>query len=111
LHNHRSWRRLSQRQGLRNGGRYANSTNLETARGVAVSPDETHVYVAASPLGVSDGTVAWFTRNGTIGALAYVDKHTSTNLDDAYEVTVSPDGAHVYAAATAADSVSWFRRY
>ena len=42
---------------------------LDSARGVAVSPDGDHVYVAA----LADGAATVFSRNSTTGALTFVE--------------------------------------
>lgn len=67
---------------------------LARASGVAVSPDGAHVYVA----GTDDNAVAVFGRNGTTGALTFVE--SVGGLGNAGTIAFSADGAHVYVAAT-----------
>src|SRR5262245_9510031 len=78
---------------------------------LAVSPDGNHVYV----VGNVDDAVAVFGRNpgtGVLTLLAVVRDGIDgvDGLDGARSVAVSPDGAHVYVASTAAGAVAAFRR-
>lgn len=84
---------------------------LNGAGSVKVSPEGAHVYVTSDV----DNAVAVFSRNSTTGALTFVEvkKDGSGGVDGllfASEVTVSPDGAHVYVASTADSAVAVFRR-
>jgi 6-phosphogluconolactonase (cycloisomerase 2 family) len=84
---------------------------LSGARAVALSPDGAHVYVAA----YYDDALAVFSRNATSGALTFVGALKDSDpglegLDRAASVSVSPDGAHVYAAAYGDDGVAAFSR-
>jgi 6-phosphogluconolactonase (cycloisomerase 2 family) len=85
---------------------------LVQARSVAVSPDGQHVYATSGePFG--GGSVLVFARDALTGELAFVDALLDggaggSNLDNAEHVTVSPDGASVYVAASSA--VSLFSR-
>jgi DNA-binding beta-propeller fold protein YncE len=85
---------------------------LDRARGVAVSPDGLHVYVASE----NDKSVAAFARNATTGVLALVDIEKDGDggivdgLSGAHGVAVSPDGANVYVASATDDSLAVFAR-
>jgi 6-phosphogluconolactonase (cycloisomerase 2 family) len=84
---------------------------LDGATTVTVSPDGSHVYVAA----FDDDAVAVFSRNSSTGALTFVEVHKDSvsgvdGLDGATTVTVSPDGSHVYVAAFDDDAVAVFSR-
>ncbi|MCB1055538.1 MAG: beta-propeller fold lactonase family protein [Acidobacteria bacterium] len=82
-------------------------TRLGGAYGVAVSPDEAHVYVAAR----SDDAVVVFARNTVSGTLTLLQEVVQgsggvNGLDAAVAVTVSPDGKHVYVASETASAGS-----
>jgi len=84
---------------------------LDGAFSVAVSPDGGNVYAA----GKDDNAVAVFSRDPVSGQLTFLEVHrTGTNgvngLSNARSLTVSPDGAHLYAVGTQDDSVAAFRR-
>jgi cysteine-rich repeat protein len=84
---------------------------LNRARGVTVSPDGAHVYVAST----GDNAVAVFARSTSTGRLTFVevllDGHGGVSgLAGAYGIAVSPDGAHVYVASDGANSVAVFSR-
>jgi sugar lactone lactonase YvrE len=95
---------------------------LAGARSVAVSPEGNSVYVAA----FNDHAVTRFNRDTGTGdldfAFCFEDEDTGNGdcsggggtttegLDQANAVTVSPDGASVYAAAAGDDSVVRFNR-
>jgi DNA-binding beta-propeller fold protein YncE len=99
------------------GGSCADGKGLIGARGVVVSPDNKHVYVAAGRFGAPPepsayGGVAIFTRNTTTGALTQASDATGCFSDDGSDgctngrtlgaatgVAISPDGAHVYVSA------------
>ena len=84
---------------------------LAGAVSVTVSPDGNHVYGA----GGNDNALAVFSRNSTTGALTYV----TTTKDGVAGVegivgirwvTVSPDGDHVYTAASSDHAITVFSR-
>ena len=83
---------------------------LEGSRSVALSPDGKHVYVA----GFVDDAVAVFGRNLASGQLTFVDAVDDVvdvdNLDGPNSVVVSPDGKHVYVAASHDDALLVFSR-
>jgi hypothetical protein len=69
------------------------------AQTVPLSPDGAHVYAA----GWNDDAVAVFARDAGTGALTFIEAQRDgvggvDGLDGAFSVTLSPDGAHVYAA-------------
>lgn len=88
-----------------------NNTALDGAQSVAVSPDGGHVYVAS----VDDDAVVAFRRDGTTGALTFVEMEQDgvgivDGLDGAWSVAISPDGDHVYVAGFGDDAVVAFSR-
>jgi 6-phosphogluconolactonase (cycloisomerase 2 family) len=102
------------------GGACTDGTAVDRVRSVAMSPDDTSVYVAAEG---SDG-VAVFSRDGTTGALTQLPGTDgcvsetgtggacadSTALADARSVAVSADGKSLYAASFLSSAVSVFSR-
>lgn len=84
---------------------------LDGAQAVVLSPDGAHVYVAAG----TDDALAVFSRDGGTGALTFVEAQRDgiggiDGLDGAAGVAISPDGAHVYVAASEDDAVAVFSR-
>lgn len=84
---------------------------LAGAQSVVVSPDGNHVYTA----GFHDSAVAVFSRDAGTGGLAFVEVERDgvagvDGLEGTRAVTISPDGAHVYAASERDDSVAVFDR-
>jgi 6-phosphogluconolactonase (cycloisomerase 2 family) len=84
---------------------------LDFARGVAVSPDGRHVYVA----GEVEDALAVFSRNAASGALTFVEALKNgvggvEGLDGAYAVSVSPSGRHVYVVSEAGDTLATLER-
>jgi 6-phosphogluconolactonase (cycloisomerase 2 family) len=86
-------------------GACARGDSLLGAADVAISPDGRHAYVAAA----GAGGIAWLARDAATGGLAPAgcvkDRPRADRCADApllsgaASVVVSPDGAHVYAAA------------
>jgi DNA-binding beta-propeller fold protein YncE len=81
------------------------------AQGVAVSPDGAHVYATDG----TDGAVAAFSRDGGTGALAFVERQEDgvggvDGLAGAWDVALSPDGAHVYVTGPAEAALAVFER-
>ena len=78
---------------------------------VALSPDGANVYVAAS----NSDSVAVFDRDPVTGLLSFSqvirqEGGDDPDLDGAWGVTVSHDGAHVYVAAYLAQAIVVFDR-
>ena len=84
---------------------------LGNATGVAVSPDNKHVYVT----GCLDNGVATFSRDATTSALTFVEKDENgdpgvSGLACARGLAVAPGGKHVTVAAETGDSLVTFNR-
>jgi DNA-binding beta-propeller fold protein YncE len=82
---------------------------LDGARSVTVSPDGAQVYAA----GTNDDAVAVFARDAATGKLTFVEVQKDgvggvDGLAGAVSVTVSPDGAQVYAAGSGDDAIAVF---
>lgn len=78
---------------------------------LAISPDGANVYVT----GEADDSVAVFARDGTTGALTFVEAERDgvggvDGIDGASAVAVSDDGAHVYATGSNDDGLAVFAR-
>lgn len=76
--------------------------DLETPRGIAISPDGRNVYVAGS----SDGSVVTFRRFPVTGQLDFVE--SDTFFSPSQDVAVSPDGSRVYVGFS--EGIRTFRR-
>ena len=91
-----------------------NQNGVEGLTGVlalAVSPDGANVYGA----GESEGALAVFRREAGTGALTQLEVQRDgiggvTGISRVSDVAVSPDGANVYTASTADDTVAVFQR-
>lgn len=84
---------------------------LNGVEAVVVSPDGKHVYTAAG----FDDAVTLFSRDAGTGKLTFVELQRDSvggvdGLDGAVDVTISPDGKHVYSAATNDDAIAVFSR-
>jgi 6-phosphogluconolactonase (cycloisomerase 2 family) len=84
---------------------------LGGAFGIAVSPDDKHVYAT----GYSDNAVVVFSRNATTGELSFVEMEQDDvgvvdGLNGASSVAVAPDGLHVYATGDEDNTVVVFAR-
>ncbi len=89
---------------------------LAEPRGVAVSPDSEHVFVATN----QDESLRSFDRNPATGAVTPADTESegvddpsdggpsAAGLNEPNAIAVSPDGAHVYVADTSTYSISTF---
>ena len=85
--------------------------------GLAVSPDGAHVYTAGGGWRFYDAAsfVSVFARDAIDGSVDWVESHVEgvagvQGLAGVTDVTVSPDGAHVYATAGDDDSIAVFER-
>jgi cysteine-rich repeat protein len=77
------------------------------ARAVLVSPDGAYVYVAAE----YDGAVVVFRRDGTTGALTFVETQQGlAGLTGARTLALSPDGATLYVGGALDSAIAVFRR-
>lgn len=89
----------------------AGADDLNGATHVTVSPDGRHVYVSA----YIDDAVSVFSRNAATGALTFVEVEKDgvgavQGLNFVSAAALSPDGKHLYAAATNDDALSVFAR-
>jgi 6-phosphogluconolactonase (cycloisomerase 2 family) len=97
-----------------------NGRALDKPRFLAISGDGKHVYVPSQ----LSNAVAVFSRNPTTGVLTQPAGTTgcvslspvaegcglARALDNPFQITVSPEGSHVYAVSLIGDSVTAFRR-
>ncbi|MDP6215003.1 MAG: beta-propeller fold lactonase family protein, partial [Acidimicrobiales bacterium] len=84
---------------------------LWSARGVALSANGAHAYVAAE----GEDAISWYQRNASTGELTYggVSKDGAggvANLNYVQMVTISADGSHLYAASQFDNALNWFSR-
>lgn len=91
--------------------RYSSADGLYGVVDVTLSPDGKHLYAA----GYDDDSVAVFTRNNNTGHLTFVEALRDgvsgvDGLSRAYAVTISPDGAHLYAVGYGDHAVAVFSR-
>jgi hypothetical protein len=90
-------------------GDTAGVDGLFGARSVVVSPDGAHVYAA----GEYDNAVGVFDRDGISGQLSFVEVQQNQydgaeGLYGVEDVTVSPDGYHLYAAGSHDSAIAVF---
>lgn len=85
-------------------------SGIEGTSGLAISPDNQHVYVA----GEIDDAIVTFSRDENTGMLNYLDMvedgSANDGLNGVKHLTVSPDGNHVYAAGFWDASLTIFER-
>ena len=92
---------------------YIDGIGLKYAYAVAVSPDGSHVYAAGK---TDNKCMAVFKRDSATGRLSYVQTLRNgfdnvDGLDGVSSISVSPDGAHVYATGYYSDTVAVFSRH
>lgn len=80
---------------------------LNGVSGLGISPDDNYIYTASR----NDNAVAAFLRHPDTGKLGFIEALTNgvdqvDGLAGASAITVSPNGAHIYAASSAADAVA-----
>ena len=86
-------------------------TALDRVQALAVSPDGAHVYAVSG----DDNALVVFARDEDSGALTLIEAHRDgvagiNGLDGAEWVTVSPNGAYVYAVGDVDDALVVFLR-
>ncbi len=84
---------------------------LNYASGIAISPDDAHVYVT----GFADDAVAVFSRNTSTGELSFLERQKDgfggiTGLDGPGEIAVGPNGDYVYVLGMHDNSLVVFER-
>jgi 6-phosphogluconolactonase (cycloisomerase 2 family) len=102
------------------GGACATGTALDGANALAISPDGAYLYVGS----IDSDAVTVFSRNTSTGVLTQLTGAdrcvslsgtggacvTGTALDGVAALQVSPDGGHLYVAASASGAVAAFSR-
>ncbi|MFC1670816.1 beta-propeller fold lactonase family protein [Spirochaetota bacterium] len=86
--------------------KYGGTSSLDKPVYAVVSPDNAHVYVAAS----YSSKVAWFMRNSLTGKLKYIGAYVNGNITTTYAVIISPDGNNVYAVSKDLSAIVSFSR-
>jgi CSLREA domain-containing protein len=88
---------------------------LDGAYGIALSPDGKFIYVSS----ITEDSVVVFQRSTTTGAPSsntflggayFVQRFTHPNLNSAYGLVMSPDGANVYVAGYTSDTLLTLKR-
>lgn len=87
---------------------------LDGTYGIAISPDDMHIYTASS----TDDAVTGFARNAVNGNLSIIEIHKDDGqpgglihgLRDAKRLAISPDGKHIYVPSTGDDAIVVFSR-
>jgi 6-phosphogluconolactonase (cycloisomerase 2 family) len=83
---------------------------LDYVKSVIVSPDGNYVYTAAR----NDAAIVVFSRDSTTGKLTYIETHKDSDLGvdglaNAWYLTTSPYGNHVYVAGFGEDALAVFK--
>jgi 6-phosphogluconolactonase (cycloisomerase 2 family) len=91
-------------------------SGLVGAYGIALSPDGKFIYVSS----ISGDSIVVFRRDSNTGAASsttllgsgayFVERITRADLNGAYGIAISPDGAHLYATGYLADTLLTFQR-
>jgi predicted outer membrane repeat protein len=87
-------------------------TGLSGAYGIALSPDGRYGYISS----YLDNSVMVLDRNSTTGALELrtllgpVQTYTSANVNQAYGIALSPDGANLYLTGYLSDNLEVLKR-
>ncbi|MCB0036516.1 MAG: beta-propeller fold lactonase family protein, partial [Anaerolineales bacterium] len=104
--------------GVNHVATYKGTNYLDGARGMAISADGLSLYLAA----LQSDKIAVFKRDGATGTLTLEQEVTEGDLiginpikfldglDGIFQITVSPDGKHVYATGQNDDSIVAFSR-
>ena len=84
---------------------------LDGARGIALSEDGNYAYVTAS----NEDALSWYERNASTGELIYGGAlkdgvNGVDGLDEAWGVTTSADGKHIYVSSWFDNALSWYER-
>lgn len=90
---------------------FVRSVGLDGVRGATVSPDGAHLYAA----GTHDDSVVTLRRDAQSGALTVSGLQRDgvdgvNGIQYVESLTISPDGANVYAASSGEDTLAVFRR-
>lgn len=88
-----------------------NVDGIGYASAIVISPDGAHVYVA----GARDDAVASFARDGTTGALTFLEAQKEgaagvAGIRYARALAITPDGQFLYAAGQKSDAIAVFKR-
>jgi 6-phosphogluconolactonase (cycloisomerase 2 family) len=85
---------------------------LKGAFGVTISPDDAYLYVAST----EDSTVTVFLRDTESGRLTFIESpdnggpNDPDQIDDPYDLAVSPDGSQVYVAYSTENVIQSFKK-